>query len=127
MSDGAPLIGTQVKKGSFLGVSVEGDGEKLMTVPNGTLAGSLIPLDEQVHRLMLATDCPFEGAVRAASEVPASFVNCSGRKGRIAVGFDADCVLWKQIDGQMQVVATFCRGELAFCRDEFWSRVDTLD
>ena len=119
VSDGAPFFCASETEGTFLGAKVQAQGEKLLT-PEGNLAGSLVPLDEQMRRFIRATGCTREYAIRAASELPASLVNCAERKGKIAVGYDADCVLWNE---QMQVIASFCRGEPVFCLDEFWARV----
>ena len=123
VTDGNPLLGGTEKKGTFLGNLVEVQGEKVITIPGGGLAGSIIPLDEQLRRLMLVTGCPFETVVRAVTEVPASFVHQAKKKGKIAVGNDADCVLWQIMNTGMRVLATFCRGELAFSHDDFWPRV----
>jgi N-acetylglucosamine-6-phosphate deacetylase len=123
VSDGAPLVGSSCQRGSFMGRPVEIAGEKVVTVPGGAIAGSLIPLNEQLRRFIVATHCSFACAIRAASEVPAKFVQCAERKGKIADGFDADCVLWHCHDDVVRVVATFCRGILMYCVDEFWERV----
>jgi N-acetylglucosamine-6-phosphate deacetylase len=119
VTDGAPLLGSEERSGMFLGTPVHVVGEKLLT-PNGNLAGSIVPLDEQVRRFMNATGCGFTMAVRAASLLPARFVHCDDRKGKIEAGCDADCVLW---DRALHVVATICRGEIVYARSDFWSRV----
>lgn len=123
VTDGAPLMGSQEKTGTFLGNPIEVFGDKVVTKPKGELAGSIVPFDEQVRRFMKATECSFSFAVRAASEIPASFASLGHRKGKIAQGFDADCVLWEMLPDGPCVVATFCRGEVAFSRADFWARV----
>ena len=95
----------------------------MLTIHSEGLAGSLLALDEQMRRFMMVTKSHFSVASRAASTVPASFIYAGVKKGKIAVGYDADCVLWEKVDTSPQVVATICKGEVAFARENFWSRV----
>lgn len=120
VTDGAPLLGSTQTSGTFMGTPVHVIDEKLV-IPSGALAGSLVPLDEQVRRFLKATGCSFVQAVQAASRLPALLVHCDDRKGKIEDGFDADCVLWDR--ESLQVVATICRGEIAYSRNDFWVRV----
>jgi len=120
VTDGAPLLGSAQTSGTFMGTPVHVVDEKLL-IPNGSLAGSLIPLDEQVRRFLKATGCSFVQAVQAASLLPATLVHCDDSKGKIQKGFDADCVLWDR--DSLEVVATICRGELVYSRSDFWLRV----
>ncbi|KAA0232020.1 N-acetylglucosamine-6-phosphate deacetylase, partial [bacterium] len=45
---------------------------------------------------------------------PARLAGARERKGRIEPGYDADLVL---LDSEWRVVATICRGQVAFCAD----------
>jgi N-acetylglucosamine-6-phosphate deacetylase len=123
VSDGAPLMGSKEKSGMFLGNPVEIHGEKVLISSGGGLAGSCISLDEQLRRFMVVTGCAFETAVQAVTEIPASFLPVAHKKGKIAIGYDADCVFWESSHMGMQVMATVCRGELAYSRKDFGSRV----
>jgi N-acetylglucosamine-6-phosphate deacetylase len=120
VTDGAPLLGSSKTSGMFMGIPVTVVDEKLLT-PNGLLAGSLVPLDEQVRRFMGATGCGFARAVWAASTLPATLIRCNNKKGRIEGGFDADCVLWDK--DSHQIAATLCRGEVLYSRGSFSGRV----
>jgi N-acetylglucosamine-6-phosphate deacetylase len=120
VTDGAPQLGSEETSGTFMGIAVRVVEEKVLT-PNGGLAGSPVPLDEQVRRFMKATGCTFGQAVRAASRVPASLIHVDERKGKIEKGFDADCVLWDR--DSHQVIATICRGKIAYSRPDFEERV----
>ena len=120
VTDGAPLLGSTESSGIFMGTPVRLVEEKVLT-PSGLLAGSAVPLDEQVRRFARATGCGFVRAVWAATALPAALIRCQGRKGKIAKGFDADCVLWDRVS--LRVEATICRGEILFSRDDFSKRV----
>lgn len=120
VTDGAPQLGSDKTSGTFMGIEVRVVDEKVLT-PNGGLAGSPVPLDEQVRRFMKATGCTFAQAVRAASLVPAQYIHCNDRKGTIEQGFDGDCVLWDPTSHQ--VVATLCRGVIVYSQADFGTRV----
>lgn len=78
---------------------------------NGTLAGSIITLDEGLRRFMTMTGCTLAEAVSTVTAVPAKLLGIDDRKGKIALGYDADFVL---LTADLQVVATFCHGELCY-------------
>ncbi|MCX6079008.1 MAG: N-acetylglucosamine-6-phosphate deacetylase [Chloroflexi bacterium] len=79
---------------------------------NGTLAGSILRLDQAVRNLMAFTGCSLAQAVGAASINVAKLIG-AGRKGRLQPGADADLVL---LDDQAGVVATIVRGEVVFSK-----------
>ena len=111
VTDGAPLLGSSESSGLFMGTPVRLVDEKVLT-PSGLLAGSPVPLDEQVRRFMKATGCGFARAVWAASALPAALIRSHSKKGSLEKGFDADCVLWDK--ETYKPVATFCRGEMVY-------------
>jgi N-acetylglucosamine-6-phosphate deacetylase len=73
---------------------------------DGMLAGSALTMDEAVRNLV-ALDVPLEGALEAATSVPARVLGVPGL-GRLAVGGPADVVV---LDDALQVVRTLVGGE----------------
>ena len=83
-------------------------------LPDGTLAGSALTMDEAVRNATEFLGVSLTEAVRMASEVPASALNLEG-KGRIAAGCDADFVL---LDARGTVLETIVAGETVYGREE---------
>jgi N-acetylglucosamine-6-phosphate deacetylase len=77
-------------------------------------AGSILTMDRGV-RNVVAAGASVASALMMASEVPARTIGVADRKGRIAEGADADLVL---LDSELSVVATLCRGAVAFASEE---------
>jgi len=75
---------------------------------DGTLAGSILTMDEAVRRTVRLGGASPEEALRMASEVPARVLGLD-RKGRLAVGCDADLVL---LDEELRVRATLVGGRV---------------
>jgi len=122
ISDAAPLFGSQDREGAFCGGRVFVTGDRILTAPGGNISGSVVSLLEQFYRFMNVTGCSFEEAVRVVTETPASFVGVSQRKGKITVGYDADCVFWNVNEDRYEIIATMTRGEISFAKEEFWER-----
>ena len=59
---------------------------------DGTLAGSTLTLDVAVDNVARFTGIPWVEALASASLVPARLLGLDDRKGRVAVGYDADLV-----------------------------------
>lgn len=78
---------------------------------NGTLAGSLLSLDQGLRNLLNYTGCSQAEAVRTITTTPATLLGISNRKGQIAPGYDADVVL---LTPAYQVVATVIEGQVAY-------------
>lgn len=91
------------------GVTVGSDGVRL---PDGTLAGSNLAMDQGVRNLVGFSGCPSETAVRAASTSPAALLSDPTR-GDVALGRRADLVLLSE---DLQVVATLVSGEVVHDR-----------
>jgi len=79
---------------------------------NGTLAGSILRMDQAVRNLMSFTGCSLAQAVEAATENVARMLGMRG-KGVLRPGADADLVL---LDEQANVMATFVRGVQVFSK-----------
>jgi N-acetylglucosamine-6-phosphate deacetylase len=82
-------------------------------LPDGTLAGSVLTLDQAVRYAVSLGGASIADALRMASEVPARLLGLS-RKGRLAAGADADLVL---LDAELGVLATYGRGRAIYRRD----------
>ena len=79
-------------------------------LPDGTLAGSVLTMDEAVRNCVNLAEATIAEACRMASEVPARVMGQSA-KGRLAPGCDADLVL---LDEDLRVLATYVAGQRAF-------------
>lgn len=75
---------------------------------DGTLAGSILRMDEAVRNLISFTGCSLADAVTMASTTPARVLG-SNRKGKIETGYDADLVV---LDEKLCVQMTIARGEI---------------
>ncbi|WP_449540352.1 N-acetylglucosamine-6-phosphate deacetylase [Ferdinandcohnia sp. Marseille-Q9671] len=84
-----------------------------VTLANGSLAGSSLTLDKAVHFLVNRCCIPIEEAVYMASYNPATVSGLGDRKGRIAIGYDADLVILSQ---DIEVESTFIKGEHVYKR-----------
>jgi N-acetylglucosamine-6-phosphate deacetylase len=85
------------------------DGKALLA--DGTLAGSILKMNDSVKNMMSFTDISLLQAVQMASVNPAKQLGIFDRKGSIAVNKDADFTV---LDQDMNVVITICRGEMAY-------------
>jgi N-acetylglucosamine-6-phosphate deacetylase len=63
------------------------DGPKL---EDGTLAGSVLTMNEALRNVLAFTRCTVPEAIRMATATPARLVGEGRRKGRLAPGYDAD-------------------------------------
>ena len=88
------------------------DGE--VRLPDGTLAGSVLRMDRAIDNLVEYTGCSMREAIRMTSENPAKRIDVFDRKGSIRAGKDAALVV---LDANRSVVATFCRGAVAYRSD----------
>jgi N-acetylglucosamine-6-phosphate deacetylase len=87
--------------------------EEKATLQNGSLAGSILKMNDARKKMIQFTNCSIEDTIQMASVNPAKQLNYFDRKGSIAVGKDADLVV---LDENNDVEMTFCRGNLVFSR-----------
>lgn len=74
---------------------------------DGTIAGSVLKMNQAVKNLYEHTSLPVYGAVRCASLNAARAIGADGRKGSLEAGKDADIILF---DGNFTVRKAFVRG-----------------
>ncbi len=67
--------------------------EGVPKLEDGTLAGSILTMDEALRNVLAFTGCTVPEAVGMAAATPARLVGEGGRKGRLASGYDADVVV----------------------------------
>jgi N-acetylglucosamine-6-phosphate deacetylase len=78
---------------------------------NGTLAGSILRMDQAVSNMIRFSNCSLAEAVRMASTTPAEVLGIQDHFGHVLSGYPANLVL---IDSQVQVQATWVEGQLAY-------------
>jgi N-acetylglucosamine-6-phosphate deacetylase len=86
--------------------------EERAHLADGTLAGSILKMDEAVRNMIDFTGCSLTEAVRMATHTPAQVLGLR-RKGAIAPGYDADLVI---LDKSLQVISTIVAGMLVYDR-----------
>ena len=67
--------------------------ETVCRLPDGTIAGSIMPLNRGVKNLWENTDLPLWECVRCASLNPAEMLGLDGAKGSLEIGKDADIAI----------------------------------
>ncbi len=82
-------------------------------IADGSLAGSVVTLDQAVRNLIKWTACSVAEAVQTVTEIPANLLNLS-QKGRIAIGCDADLVL---LNHDLTINKTIIGGEITYESD----------
>jgi N-acetylglucosamine-6-phosphate deacetylase len=78
---------------------------------DGTLAGSILELDQALRNLIAITGCPLGEALETMTTTPATLLGLEGERGRIAPGFSADLVL---LSPDLRVQTTIAEGELVY-------------
>ncbi len=93
VSDATPLAGLGPAAGTFCGFEVHSDGKRA-TLPDGTLAGSVMFLPDAVHRTGVALGLTPSERVALGSTAAALDLGLR-RTGRIGRGCRADLVIWE--------------------------------
>jgi N-acetylglucosamine-6-phosphate deacetylase len=81
--------------------------EGVPKLEDGTLAGSLLTMDEALRNVLAFTGCTVPEAVRMATATPARLVGEGVRKGRLASGYDADVTV---LGSELSVEAVYKSG-----------------
>ena len=78
---------------------------------DGTIAGSVLKLNNAVKNFRDNTDLPFWKIVSAASLAPARAIGADDRKGSLEAGKDADIII---TDGEFNILKTIIGGEVRY-------------
>jgi N-acetylglucosamine-6-phosphate deacetylase len=82
---------------------------------DGTLAGSILSMNNAVKNMLKFTNCTISDIVKMTSVNAAKELNMYHKKGSLSKGKDADVTV---LTKDFNVFMTFCRGELAYQRKE---------
>ncbi|MBS0582627.1 MAG: N-acetylglucosamine-6-phosphate deacetylase [Proteobacteria bacterium] len=108
VTDAMPPVGSDSPSFRINGqIATARDG--LLTVPDGTLAGSVLDMAQAVRNTVAWLDVPLDEAVRMAATYPAEFIGLGATHGRIAPGYAADLVA---LDAKLGVAATWIAGSV---------------
>ncbi len=88
-------------------------GERVARLPDGTLAGSVVGLDEALRRFMDFTGAELAEALPAITTTPADLLGLGQTHGRIQPGARADLVL---LTADLEVVRTMVGGKIVYTR-----------
>lgn len=83
---------------------------------DGTLAGSILPLDRAVRNFIAYTGCSLSDALATVTTTPAELMNVDHERGRIAENMIADLAL---LDDALTVQLTIAAGEVVYSAREF--------
>ena len=80
-------------------------------MPDGTLAGSVLTMDQAVRNMRELTGTPLEQALRMAATNPAAIINEDEFRGTLDVGKAADIVV---MDNDLNVITTMVAGKIVY-------------
>ncbi|WP_160686281.1 amidohydrolase [Clostridium sp. C2-6-12] len=72
-----------------------------------------------IAAIAIAQGLSFREAIKTITENPAEILNCQGQIGKLAIGYDADVVVYDNnpLDINTKVLYTFVDGEIVFARE----------
>jgi N-acetylglucosamine-6-phosphate deacetylase len=85
--------------------------EKSARLPPGTLAGSVLTLDQALRNVITMAGCSLQEALPTMTTTPARAISEDGTRGRLAPGCVADMVL---LSPELRVRATIVEGEVVY-------------
>lgn len=83
------------------------------TLPDGTLAGSIVQMNDAARRMSMIPGVSWEDVLRMTTLNPAKQLGIEDQTGSITIGKDADIVL---VDDGFRVYLTICQGTIAYDR-----------
>lgn len=92
-------------------VTVDGETCRLA---DGTLAGSILSMDQALRNLIAFTGCTLEEALQTITTTPARAIGLEHERGQVAPGFVADLVL---LSPDLHVRGTIVDGELVYAAE----------
>ncbi len=81
------------------------------TLMDGTLAGSILKMNQAIRNIISITGCSLEQAIEMGSLNPAKQLKIDDKKGSIEKGKDADIVILNELN---EVMLTICQGKIAY-------------
>ena len=110
ITDAMAPVGTDLKEFSIYDeIATVHDGACFM--PDGTLAGSVLTMNQAVRNIRDLTDIPLEEALRMATANPAAVINEDNFRGTLEVGKAADIVI---MDHDLNVTTTMVAGKIVY-------------
>lgn len=85
------------------------------TLKDGTLAGSVLSMNEAVMNMKKFTNCTLEETIIMTSVNPAKQLGLYDKIGSLTTGKDADIVI---LDEQFDIYMTICKGKIAYRKNE---------
>ena len=92
------------------GRSVEVSESKAI-LEDGTLAGSVLKMNEAMKNMLKHTSMSLTDIVKSVTKIPAEMLDVT--KGALKVGYDADIVIF---DEDFSIIATIIHGEVKYKR-----------
>lgn len=111
------LITDAMRAGSVGGGSWDFGGQKVTVdhgsarLPDGTLAGSILTMNQAVRNILEHTDLKIHEAIALASLNPAKLLRMDHRKGSIEIGKDADLAVF---DENFNIRMTLSEGDIIY-------------
>jgi N-acetylglucosamine-6-phosphate deacetylase len=87
---------------------------------DGTLAGSVLTLDQALRNMLRYTHVSLQEAVAMLTLNPTRSAGASAYKGKLSVGYDADLLI---LDRELNLQATICQGKVAYATPAWRDRL----
>lgn len=115
VTDAMPPVGAASDEFSLLGRRVTAhDGA--CRLDDGTLAGSVLTMDQALRNVVEWTGLPLQDALRMATLLPAHLIGAEATKGSLEPGKDADIVV---LDRDLRVLLTVVGGRVVYHAPDF--------